>query len=222
MSRYSPALVLLAATLLTGCGGGTAALKSTPGSNAGVAAGQLTVSSPTIDFANVAIGNTSVQTGTLTANASAVAISAGTLVGQSYSISGITFPLTLMAGQSVRFTVTFAPKASGAAMGSISFISNASNSPTTERFTGMGTQGDPHSVALFWDPSPSAVIGYNVYRGTKSGGPYPLKLTSSPQSTTGFVDNTVASGTTYYYVATAVDGNSVESPFSNQITMAVP
>jgi fibronectin type 3 domain-containing protein len=66
------------------------------------------------------------------------------------------------------------------------------------------------------------VIGYNVYRGTSSGGPYPTKLTPSPQPTIGMVDNTVMAGTTYYYVATSVDQNSLESIYSNQITVTVP
>src|SRR5260370_35062886 len=44
-----------------------------------------------------------------------------------------------------------------------------------------GTTPSLHGVDLSWDPSPSSVIGYNIYRGTRSGGPYPLKLNSSPQ-----------------------------------------
>jgi fibronectin type 3 domain-containing protein len=66
------------------------------------------------------------------------------------------------------------------------------------------------------------VIGYNIYRGTTSGGQYPLKLNSSPQPGTSFSDNTVRSGTTYYYVATSLDANSVESSYSNQLTMVIP
>jgi len=66
------------------------------------------------------------------------------------------------------------------------------------------------------------VIGYNIYRGTTSGGPYSTKLNSSPQPGASFVDNTVLSGTTYYYVATSLDANSVESSYSNQLTMVIP
>jgi fibronectin type 3 domain-containing protein len=79
-----------------------------------------------------------------------------------------------------------------------------------------------HSVSLSWSPSPSQVIGYNVYRGTAPGGPYPAKLTPTPQLTTSLVDNTVLGGTTYYYVATSVDNNAVESVYSDQIVAAVP
>jgi Abnormal spindle-like microcephaly-assoc'd, ASPM-SPD-2-Hydin len=225
MSRYSPVFVMvlpMMATLLIGCGGGTAALKPVSGGNGGVSAGQLSVSVPTINFGSVPVGSTATQTGKLTAATSTVTITSGSLTGQGYSVSGLSYPITLAAGQSISFTITFAPQASGMASGGLSFISNASNSPTAEGLTGAGTQAELHSVALSWDPSSSQVIGYNVYRGTTSGGPYPLKLTSSLQPTTSLVDNTVAGGTTYYYVATSVDQNSVESIYSNQITATVP
>jgi fibronectin type 3 domain-containing protein len=35
-------------------------------------------------------------------------------------------------------------------------------------------------------------------------------------------DGTVLAATTYYYVATSVDQNNVESIYSNQLTAAVP
>jgi len=217
MSRYSSALVLSALALLIGCGGGAVASK-TGGSDVAV----LSVSPPTIDFGNVTIGSSSAQTGMLTAGASAVTIFSASLNDQAYSVNGIRFPLTLTAGQSVPFTVTFGPQVSGTSSGGISFVSDASNSPTTETLTGTATQSAPLSVELSWDPSPSSVIGYNIYRGTTSGGPYPSKLNSSPQPGTTFVDSTILSGTTYYYVATSVDANSVESLYSNQLTMVVP
>ena len=65
------------------------------------------------------------------------------------------------------------------------------------------------------------MTGYFVYRGTQSGGPY-TKLQSSSQPGTTYVDSTVQSGTTYYYVVTAVDSNGNESADSNQATAVVP
>jgi Abnormal spindle-like microcephaly-assoc'd, ASPM-SPD-2-Hydin len=227
MSRFCHALILVAVALLIGCGGGASSPNNSHGTTP---AGTLSVSTPSIAFGNVALGSSATQTRQLAAINSAVTISSGSWSGDGFSVSGITFPVTVMAGHSVPFTITFAPQAAGSTSGTISFLSDAANSPTSETFTGTGSQpstppSNPpsaHSVSLFWSPSPSAVIGYNVYRGTTSGGPYPSKLTSSPQPTTGLIDNTVMAGTTYYYVATSVDENDVESIFSNQLTATVP
>jgi fibronectin type 3 domain-containing protein len=64
-------------------------------------------------------------------------------------------------------------------------------------------------------------VGYNVYRGTQSGGPYAV-LNSSPNPSTSFTDSTVQAGSTYYYVVTAVDSTGTESAYSNQAQAVVP
>jgi Abnormal spindle-like microcephaly-assoc'd, ASPM-SPD-2-Hydin len=225
MSRYCQALVIIAVAVLTGCGGGAPSPNNSPSGSGNNASGTLSVSAAAIDFGNVALGGNATKTEKVTAAKSAVTISSANWNGDGFSIGGITFPVTVMAGQSASFTVTFAPQRSGTASGGISFLSNAANSPTAESFSGVGTQMGPspqHSVSLSWSPSPSTVIGYNVYRGTSSGGPYSTKLTPAPQAGTNMVDGTVMSGTTYYYVATSVDQHNVESIYSNQLTAAVP
>jgi len=79
-----------------------------------------------------------------------------------------------------------------------------------------------HSVSLNWTASTSTnVIGYNVYRATQAGDPYTL-LTSPPVAQTTYTDTAVQAGQTYYYVATAVDNNNNESPYSNQAQAVVP
>ena len=82
-----------------------------------------------------------------------------------------------------------------------------------------GGPGTAASVVLSWNPSTSSVVGYNVYRATSSGA-YTTKLATV--STPGFTDPTVSSGTTYYYVTTAVDGSGNESAFSNEVSAAIP
>ncbi len=78
-----------------------------------------------------------------------------------------------------------------------------------------------HSAALSWTASTSTVSGYNVYRGTVNGGPYTL---INPSLVTGlsYTDTNVQSGTTYYYVTTAVDSTNVESVNSNQVIAVIP
>lgn len=185
-----------------------------------LAAGQLAVSPSTITFGNVAIGSSASQNGKLTASGSSVTVSSADWSGQGYSISGISFPVTIAAGQSVAFAVTFTPPVGGTLDGSVSFVSNASNSPAAS-LTGAGLQPQ-YSVTLSWDPSQSQVLGYNIYRGTHTGGPYITKLNSSPQPDTSFTDSTVQSGTTYYYVATSIDESDIESGYSNQTQAKIP
>lgn len=80
----------------------------------------------------------------------------------------------------------------------------------------------PHNVTLNWNASSSLnVTGYNLYRSTVSGGPY-SKLNSTLTAGTSYIDYNVDGGLTYYYVATAVDSNNVESAYSNQTKAVVP
>jgi hypothetical protein len=84
------------------------------------------------------------------------------------------------------------------------------------------TSDGTHSVALAWIASTSlGIAGYNVYRAVFSGGPYAL-LNTSPVTDVSYVDNMVAPGKTYYYVATTVGRDSTESTYSNEAVAAVP
>ncbi len=125
-----------------------------------------------------------------------------------------------MGSTSMSFNVAFTPTASGTVSGSLSFISNASNSQTSESLTGTGTQKQ-YSVDLYWNAS-SNVVGYNVYRSTSSNGSYG-KINSSLDPNTAYTDTSVASGTTYYYEATAVNSSGQESvPSSPPVVANIP
>lgn len=105
---------------------------------------------------------------------------------------------------------TAAVTINGAAVTAVNFTATAVSAPLS------------HSVALSWTPSTSQnVIGYNVYRATGSGGPY-AKVNGALIAATAFVDSYVASGQSYYYVATAVDTSNSESAYSTQATGVVP
>jgi hypothetical protein len=209
-------LLLLTALILTGCGGTSHG--SSPTTDGSRRTGHLTINPSTMAFGNVALGSSASQTGSLTASGSSISVSSANLNGAGYTLSGISFPATIAAGQSVPFTVTFSPSAAGNSSGNISFVSRFSTS-NTETLSGSGMQPAPHSVSLSWDPSTSAVTGYNVYRGTRTGGPY-TRLNSALEAGTQYSDTNVQSGATYFYVVTALDASSQESGFSNE-TMAV-
>ena len=179
---------------------------------------QLTASPATLNFGNVTVGSSSTQTVVLTNTGnSSVSISQINVSGTGFGTSGLTPPLTLPAGQSTAFSVTFAAAALSSSAGDVAVASNATNSPATIALSGKGVR----SVILTWTPSTSLVVGYNIYRGTQSGGPYTI-LNSSLVLVATYIDNTVQSGQTYFYVATAVDSNSVESAFSNEVSATIP
>ena len=201
---------------LVGCQGVTSASQA---NNA--TAGQLAVSPATISFGNVAVGSDSIKQGTLTAVSSDIKVTSAAWSGQGYSVSGITFPVTIPSGQNIAFTVTFAPESAGNAPGSITFNSDATDSAAAATFTGSGTQGSQHSVALSWNASSSQVIGYNVYRRIGSIGSY-TRLNPSINTVTSYTDDAIQSGQTYDYVTTAVDSNNVESAYSNEATASIP
>ena len=136
-------LMIIGAAMFIGCGGGNIA-------HLDVAAGQLAVSPSTLNFGKVAVGQSVTKTGTLKAGNSHITVTSADWSGEGYSISGIVFPVTIAAGQSVPFKVTFAPQKSGGSTGHISFLSDALNSPHAELLTASGNQPSGHSVTLSW------------------------------------------------------------------------
>jgi hypothetical protein len=65
-----------------------------------------------------------------------------------FSISRVTFPVTVTTNQPVAFTVIFTPGATGAASAAASFASNASSAPTWSTLTGTGTPAAAYTVGL--------------------------------------------------------------------------
>jgi hypothetical protein len=181
---------------------------------------QLYVSPATFAFGSVTDGSNASLPAALVASGASVTVTADNFSNSAFSLTGLSFPVTILAGQSVPFTVTFTPQGAGATSGTLSFSSNASNSnPASLSGTGVAAS---HSVSLSWTASTSADIsGYNVYRGTQSGGPY-SKINASLNASTGYTDSTVSDGQTYYYVTTAVNTNDQESGYSNQAQAVIP
>ena len=184
-------------------------------------AGQLALSPATLNFGNVTVGQSKSMTASLAATGSSITITGASMSTSEFTVSGLSLPVTLAAGKNVSFTVNFKPQSSGAAAASASFTSNASNSSVQQSLTGSGTPAAQHTVALSWSPSSSSsVVGYNVYRGVTTGGPY-SQVTSMNTDTT-YTDSSVQAGQTYFYVTTAVDSVGKESAFSNQTQAVIP
>jgi hypothetical protein len=178
-----------------------------------------------VNVGSVEVGTSGNQTGTLTATGASVSVSSVSLGGTNaseFSVSGLSFPVTVTTSQPVSFTVTFAPGASGAASATASFASTASNSPSAATLTGTGTAAPVYSVVLSWTASTtSGVTSYKVYRSVYGGsgcGSF-SNIGSTPSSITTYTDSVVVDGTTYCYATTTVDPSG-ESGYSN-ITQAV-
>jgi hypothetical protein len=78
-----------------------------------------------------------------------------------------------------------------------------------------------HAVSPAWQGTTSAkVISFSLYRSTISGSSY--GLLASALGTAAYNDQSVQSGTIYYYVVTAVDDQGRESAFSNETRATVP
>jgi hypothetical protein len=196
---------------------------ATPITGTGVAQTlQLSASPASLSFGSVTDGATASQSVTLsnTGNAN-VSLSQISVSGSAFSASGLAFPLTLSPGQTAQFSVTFAPTTSGALSGTATVTSNATNSPTSVTLSGTGVASASHSVSLNWSPGGSSYNGFNIYRGSNSGGPY-TRVNSSVVSTASYTDSSVTSGSTFYYVATEVGTDGVESSYSNEASAIIP
>lgn len=181
----------------------------------------LGVSPTSLSFGDVTTGTSSAAQSVTVTNTgnSSVTISSIAVSGTGYSMSGGGSNVTLTPSQTLSVSVAFDPTSAGSVNGSISVASNATGSPATVTLSGTGMAQS--SVALAWDASASTVAGYNVYRTTISGSAY-VKVNSLLLSGMTYSDPGVKSGTTYYYVVTAVDSGGDESTYSNQVSAAIP
>ncbi len=190
-----------------------------PLTGTGTTKGVLTIAPTALNLGSVDVGSTTSQTSTMSATNGSVTVFSAVTNNTQFGVSGLSFPLTIGAGQSVTFSVNFSPSQSGSASGTLSVASNASGNNTTEGLSGTGVT-PKHNVDLWWAPSSSSVAGYNVYRGTAVGS-Y-TKINTALDSQTTYTDATVVSGQTYYYAATAVSSSGQESGYSSPVQVAVP
>ena len=192
----------------------------------------LILTPPAINFGNLTLQKTSTQNVTMQNTGDInVTIQGITVVGAGFGYSSLSPGFSLAPNQKVTFQVWFSPKAAGAASAEVSFLSPNLASPQKMALTGDGVSATgsappppppaSHTVQLSWNASPSAVVGYRVYRSEVSGGSF-AALNGTAINALTFDDTSVSSGTTYYYVVTSVDASGKESVHSNQATAVIP
>lgn len=83
-----------------------------------------------------------------------------------------------------------------------------------------------HTITITWTYTQGSdtAVSFNVYRAAATGGPFTAKLNAAPipYPTFTFTDTTGTPGTTYFYVATAVDTDGVESGDSATASATLP
>jgi hypothetical protein len=181
---------------------------------------RLSVSKTSVNFGTIAVGATTSEKVLLTNTGNtSVEISSVGIAGTGFAATGGA-NATLTPNQSIDVAISFDPKAPGGVAGTLTISSNAPTLHVALAGQGAGP-AVPHTVSLGWAPSLSAVIGYNVYRASLSGGPY-TRVNPSADSLTSYKDHGVSGGQKYYYVVTAIDGSGIESSFSNQVAVTIP
>ncbi|MFZ3216971.1 MAG: choice-of-anchor D domain-containing protein [Candidatus Acidiferrales bacterium] len=145
-------------------------------SGAGVQ-GALSANPSSINFGSLLVGASGSVNVTLSNSGTAsVAISQGSALGTGFSISGLSVPLTLTAGQTTTFAAKFSPTAAGSATGSVSIISNAPGSPLVIALSGSVTAAQPQLTI-----SPASVVFGSVSVG--SSGTKTVTLTNAGNAT---------------------------------------
>ena len=177
----------------------------------------LSFESQPVDTSSAAQTITLSNTGSAVLSITSVAI-AGTNASDFAEIAD-TCGSSVAAPGSCMISITFTPSLASTETASVTITDNASGSPQSVSLSGTGS----HDVILSWTASAtSGVVGYNVYRGTTSGGEGTTPLNSTPVNGTTYADENVTAGATYYYVVTAVGSDGVQSAASGETEATVP
>src|SRR6267143_1889177 len=105
----------------------------------GTGSAPVTLSTRSLSFDDVAVGNTSsVETVTLTNRQSVALNFAGTAVSAGFGVASNTCGASLAAGASCTVGVTFSPTTTGSITGALTFTDDAPNSPQTVSLSGTG------------------------------------------------------------------------------------
>jgi Cep192 domain 4/Abnormal spindle-like microcephaly-assoc'd, ASPM-SPD-2-Hydin/HYDIN/CFA65/VesB-like, Ig-like domain len=124
-------------------------------SGTGVAAGALTVSPASLSFGSVQTGENQKLSATISnTGGSTVTISQAKVSGTGFTMSSMTTPMTVAAGQSASVNITFAPQSAGSATGSLAITSDATDPSVALPLSGTGV-----TAGALTSTSPSLSFG---------------------------------------------------------------
>jgi fibronectin type 3 domain-containing protein len=129
-------------------------------------------------------------------------------------------------------TITFSPMQAIDSVDQVAFFGPGSGQKRLREFTfsyipagvvpptGLTASTNGAQVNLNWDDDLSGTLDFfTVKRSETQGGPYTQLATGL--TTSDYIDTTVATGTTYYYVVTATDTVAFETANSNEVSSFV-
>ncbi len=164
-SNWMRACLIAASLAAAGCGavGGAQEASSPPvtpappTAPAPLAPPILSMTSPSVDFGDVAVGTTTALEVTFSnTGGSSLSLQQTSVSGPGFTTSGLGSGVSLAPGQFVAVDFSFNPTATGNAIGVVALSSNASTMPVNISLSGNGIVAT-HSVALAWMPSSSSV-----------------------------------------------------------------
>ena len=224
-------LTLEFAPSATGAASGTATLNSTgnPSSVTVGLSGTGVVPSPgiqlqstSVNFGDVKLNNLATQADIITSSGAApLTITDASVTGSGFSVSGITFPITLDPQATATLNITFDPTVLGGLTGQVSLATNTPSGSVSITLDGSAVS-ETYAVNLTWNaPTESydPVAGYQIYRAVNNSGNYALLTTTA---STAYTDGTVQNGDNYSYYVRSVDAEGNESAPSNIYTATIP
>jgi hypothetical protein len=138
------------------------------------AAGQIAASPASLSFGSLPAGGSQTLTETLNNSGTAsVTVSQAAMSSGAFTVSGLSLPASLGAGQRLTFSVTFKPTASGSVSGNLAILSNASNPQLNIALSGS------ENTAGQLTPTPSALNFGSVTTGSKASLTGTLSATGS-------------------------------------------
>jgi hypothetical protein len=183
-SAAASAVSVAQSVTLTASAGG---ISKTTSLQLGASVITMKVSASKMTFGNVNVNTPATQSLTITSTGAApVTLSAATVAGTGFNVTGATFPLTLPPNQSATLTVQFDPGLAGLTTGTLTLTSN-STSGTTTLITLSGT-GLPALKGLACSSSSMTSTGTDnctvTLNATAVSGTFSASLSSSSSAVT--------------------------------------
>ena len=175
-----------------------------PASTTTSSPGQLTAQPASLSFGSVTVGSKQTISGSVTnSGGTALTITQGSVSPATFTLSGLSYPLTLAPGQSASFTATFTPTQSGAQSGSISMSATTSSSVSSFRYR-VRRQSSSTSQTLNIAVGGTGLTGGQLVVSTASLN-FGSVVTGQSQTLSGTISN--SGGTAITVSQAAVTGN---------------